>query len=296
MNPPDIQSYRTLIELAKQEDLGPADLTGQVTIPPEQRGRGRLRAREPAVLCGLPVIEEVLRVYDADLICRPLAADGDEVAAQSDLAELSGPLRSLLAAERVVLNFLQRLSGIATRTARFVQAVEGTRALIYDTRKTTPSWRALERYAVRCGGGENHRQGLFDAVLIKDNHLAALATQAAGSLTAALGEVIERIGRLPTPPAFVQVEVDDLDQLRQVLAVKGVDLVLLDNMSCNQMAQAVQIRDRQVPPSTILLEASGNIRLETVREVALTGVERISVGALTHSVASVDIGLDLESD
>jgi len=200
-------------------------------------------------------------------------------------------LRSLLAAERVVLNFLQHLSGVATHTHRFVRRVEGTGGKIYDTRKTLPGMRLLEKYAVRCGGGYNHRIGLFDGLLVKDNHLAGLAPR---DLHAYLGDVVAR-SRAEAPDRLIEVESDSLDQLREVLKVPGIDLILLDNMDCPAMAAAVELRNQSGQRGKVALEASGGVTLETVRPIALTGVERIAVGALTHSAPALDVGLDIES-
>jgi nicotinate-nucleotide pyrophosphorylase (carboxylating) len=199
-------------------------------------------------------------------------------------------MRPLLSAERVLLNFVQRLSGVATQTHRYVQAIAGTAARIYDTRKTTPGWRLLEKYAVRCGGGQNHRMGLYDGLLIKDNHLAAIPLP---QLAAQLNQIVQT-SRREAPSRFVQVEVDRLEQLREVLKVEHIDSVLLDNMDCPTMVQAVQMRNQAGRQGTLALEASGGVNLTTVRAIAETGVERISVGALTHSAVSLDIGLDVE--
>ena len=204
---------------------------------------------------------------------------------------VSGSVRSLLAAERVMLNFLQRLSGIATMTACYAEAVRGTKAKICDTRKTTPGWRELEKYAVRCGGGFNHRHGLYDAVLIKDNHLAAWGME---RLLENLQQVVEKVQRMRKKVDFIEVEVDNLEELRVVLSVTDVNMILLDNMTTEQIRSAVCLRDELCRDREILLEASGNITLDTIRAVAETGVDRISVGALTHSVRSLDIGFDLK--
>ena len=291
MEPPEIEHYQTLLELAKQEDLGRGDITSEVTIGLDESGSGKLVFREAGVLCGIPVAAEVLRHYSEHLAMKDVKSDGTYIPAGTAAATIQGPLRSLLSAERVLLNFLQRLSGIATKTAQFVEAIQGTRAKIYDTRKTTPGWRALEKYAVRCGGGCNHRQGLYDAVLIKDNHLVH---QAPGNLKERLEAVIVRIQERSPRPAFIEVEADRLEQLAEVLEVKGVDMVLLDNMPPAKLSEAVRLRDQICTDREVALEASGGITLETVRAVAETGVERISVGALTHSVRSLDIGLDVE--
>jgi len=293
MEPPKPEHYQTLIELAKQEDLAGGDITSKVTIGADQAGAGKVVFREDGVLCGMPVVAEVLRYYNKKLVMKNVKPDGTFMPAGTVATTIRGPLRSLLASERVLLNFLQRLSGIATQTAQFVEAIHGTRAKIYDTRKTTPGWRALEKYAVRCGGGCNHRQGLYDAVLIKDNHLVNVSS---GSLKEQLAAAIAALQEHSAHPAFIEVEADTLEQLAEALHVKEVDIVLLDNMPPVKLSEAVALRDRICSGREVELEASGGITLETVRAIAETGVERISVGALTHSVRSLDIGLDRDSE
>jgi nicotinate-nucleotide pyrophosphorylase (carboxylating) len=250
------------------------------------------------LIAGLPVAEVVLAEVDCRLRWTPQVEDGALVAPGACVAKIEGPARGLLTAERTLLNFLGRLSGIATLTRKYVQAVSGTKARIYDTRKTTPGWRRLEKYAVRAGGGCNHRTGLYDAVLIKDNHLAFAAGAASGGRLAfspadairkARHWVADRIPGRARSEMIVEIEVDGLEQLEEVLAA-GPDLVLLDNMSPAQLRQAVALRDAHWPE--IELEASGGASLETVRAIAETGVDRISVGALTHGAASLDVGLD----
>lgn len=290
MNKPNINSYQQLIELALKEDLGPGDITSIATIPPDRKGSANLVFRQPGVLSGLCVVENILPVYDKNLTLHDALEDSQFVTAGTTVAQITGPLRSLLAAERVILNFLQRLSGIATLTARYVEAAKGTPAKICDTRKTTPAWRSLEKYAVRCGGGSNHRLGLYDAALIKDNHLAAMDCD---NLHHALQAAVQKLRRATPPPDFIEVEVDNLNQLTTVLQVEAVDMILLDNMSLEELATAVKMKNAQPTTSKILLEASGNITLKTVPAVAQTGVDRISVGALTHSSQNLDIALDL---
>ncbi|MBN1437537.1 MAG: carboxylating nicotinate-nucleotide diphosphorylase [Sedimentisphaerales bacterium] len=282
--------YLELIQLAKAEDLGPGDVTSAVTIPPQQQGKASLVFRESGILCGIEIVRDVLAAYDPNLRLDAEAADAAQIKAAQRVATIEGPMQSLLASERVVLNFLQRLSGIATLTAQYVKATTQTKAKICDTRKTTPGWRALEKYAVRCGGAHNHRQGLYDAVLIKDNHLAALGAR---NLRSGLTEAIKRVKEYQRSVDFIEVEVDSLDQLAIVLEVQGVDMVLLDNMTVQQMAQAVQLRDSSTIGQKVLLEASGQVNLATVSAIAASGVDRISVGALTHSARNLDIGLDL---
>jgi nicotinate-nucleotide pyrophosphorylase (carboxylating) len=239
----------------------------------------------------------VLREIDRRLQWFPLAKDGDPVAPGQQVARIEGPAAALLAAERLVLNFLGRMSGIATLTRQYVEAVAGTKARIYDTRKTTPGWRRLEKYAVKCGGGWNHRTGLFEALLIKDNHLALGAESAMrkgvkfspAEAVVQARRFLQQSGRESLGPLVVEIEVDTLDQLDEVLPV-GPDIVLLDNMSPDQLRQAVARRNAAAPE--VELEASGGVHLETIRAIAASGVERISVGALTHSAVSLDVGLD----
>ena len=286
-SPTERAAADALVALALAEDLGDGagvagDLTSRFSIPEGLVGAADFVARTPGVVAGLPILALVAARLDARLAVEVHAADGDAVAAGARVATVRGPLRSLLAAERTMLNFLQRLSGVATLTRAFVGAVAGTGARILDTRKTTPGFRLLEKYAVRAGGGVNHRVGLFDAVLIKDNHLAGLG---AGAVARAVGAA-----RAAAPPGcVVQVEVDDLDQLGEALVARP-DIVLLDNMTDGQLREAVARRGAAAPG--VLLEASGGVNLATARGIAETGVDRISVGALTHSAAALDIGLD----
>ena len=283
-----------LLEMAREEDLGSGDVTSAI-LPPEVTAAGRFVARQPAVVCGAALLEPIAAAYDGDLRTEQLVADGDEVAAGAVLAVWRGPARGMMAAERVALNFLQRLSGVATTTREYVRAVAGTGAEIYDTRKTTPGWRELEKYAVRAGGGRNHRKGLYDAVLVKDNHLAVLAKAEGKDPINALGRELERMRPYLGENAFVELEVDTLEQFRVALTLP-VDLILLDNMPLVQLRQAVAMREAAGLRDVIGLEASGGITLENVGAVAQAGVERIAVGALTHSAAAVDIALDIEVD
>jgi len=279
----------TLIALALAEDLAQVgDITCAATIPSQARGTARFVARAPGVLAGLAVAGRLAGHFQLDSQWRPHRADGERLDHGSVIAEVAGPVRSILALERTALNFLQRLSGIATLTARFVAAVAGTRAAIYDTRKTTPGWRLLEKYAVRCGGGHNHRMGLHDAVLIKDNHLAYLEAQ--GGPDAIAAAVSAARAHAPRS-AFIEVEVDSLEQLDRALRCDP-DIILVDNLGPEALAEAVRRRDAIAP--RIELEASGGVSLATVLDLARTGVDRISVGALTHSAPALDIALDLE--
>ena len=282
-----------LIRAARNEDLGPRayDLTSALLIPADAQGAAVLRARVAGRLCGAVLFPTIARVYDPALKVEPLLADGAALQPGSVAARFSGPLRSLLAMERVALNFATHLSGIATLTAQYVAAVAGTKAVICDTRKTLPGLRALEKYAVVCGGGASHRFGLHDAVLVKDNHLAYLDP---ANLTAALTTALDKARQAEPAPKFVEVEVDTLAQLAQVLAIAPParpDFVLLDNMSAADMAQAVALRNHAAPK--VQLEASGGVNLQTVAAIAATGVDRISVGALTHSAPALDLGMDI---
>lgn len=269
---------------ALEEDLGWGDVTSDLLLPPDQLASAVVVARQAGVVAGLDVAREVFLQVDASLDVEPLVDDGAAVEAGTELLRVSGPARSILAAERVALNFAQRLSGTATLAAAFVAAVAGTGARIVDTRKTTPGLRVLEKYAVRCGGAQNHRFHLGDAVLVKDNHRAAL-TAAGESLAAAV-----RRARLSLPHTVtVEIEVDTSAELEQALEAEP-DAILLDNMSPEQLRTAVQ-RIREARPG-VRIEASGGVTLETVRAIAETGVDLVSVGALTHSARAFDLSLD----
>jgi nicotinate-nucleotide pyrophosphorylase (carboxylating) len=299
------EDCRQLIRLAIREDLERTyDWTTVALVSPEAEGRAEVVSRGPGVVAGLPAGAMLLDELDTRLRWEPGTVDGSPVAAGQVLGVVSGPARSLLTAERPLLNFIGHLSGVASLTRQYVEAVAGTGARLYDTRKTTPGWRRLEKYAVRMGGGHNHRTGLFDAVLIKDNHLA-LGAAAAGAAhytpAAAVRIAREFIGRLPaSEPAggmIVEVEVDNLSQYAEILAAAAAegaiatpDIVLLDNMSLHDLCRAVARRDAEAPG--IELEASGGVNLDTIGLIAQTGVDRISVGALTHSAVWFDIGLD----
>lgn len=300
------EDCRQLVRLAVREDLDRLhDWTTVALVPPDVAGRAAVVCREAIVVAGMPAAELALREMDSRVRWRPEANDGASLAAGATLAVVEGPARSLLTSERIVLNLLGRLCGVATLSRRYVDAVAGTKARVYDTRKTTPGWRRLEKYAVRQGGGHNHRTGLFDAVLIKDNHLAFgrqgdggggsadgpfSPAEAVRRARAFLAEMTATASDKPAAePPIVEVEVDTLEQLEQVLTAEP-DVVLLDNMTPAVLAEAVAIRDRA--GSRAELEASGGVNLDTVRRIAESGVERISVGRLTHGAVSVDIGLD----
>jgi len=282
-----------LLAMAKGEDYpDDRDVTGAL-LPAGATATGRFVARQALIVCGASFLGEIAKAYDAKIATELLAADGDQVEKDAVIATWSGPAASVFSAERVALNFLQHLSGIATLTGQYVAAAADSAAAIYDTRKTTPGWRALEKYAVRCGGGQNHRMGLHDAVLVKDNHLAALVKAGEDRPLAALAGPLlaarERLG----DEGFVEVEVDTLEQFEIALTLP-VDVILLDNFAPEAMATAVARRDAAGLTGRIALEASGGVTLESVQAVAATGVERIAIGAITHSAAAVDIGLDVE--
>ncbi len=286
---------RKLVQFAIWEDLQDGvDLTTLALVPEGISGRAQIVARQPGTACGIELIETMIRESESSLCCKSLVADGETFSKMQTLCELSGTVRDLLSLERTILNFLGRLCGIATLTQRFVNELNGCKARVYDTRKTTPGWRYLEKYAVHCGGGRNHRLGLYDAVLIKDNHLAfeldadgqrlspSAAVQKARSFLAAWPE------RRKTN-TIIEIEVDNLQQLADALTASP-DIVLLDNMSLDDLKQAVQMRDAKA--ASVQLEASGGVSLVTIRNIAMTGVDRISVGALTHSATNLDLGLD----
>lgn len=276
----------TLTRMSLNEDLRDVgDVTCLSTIPADLQATVQIASRESGAICGLPLIPIVFRELDSDVNASITVQDGDKVQRGTVVARLTGPVRALLTGERTILNFMTHLSGIASRTAQFVDAVAGTKARILDTRKTLPGYRALQKYAVRCGGGTNHRMGLFDGVLIKDNHLAARGDSACASAVADARRYMMATGRNTS----IEIEVDTLEQLRDALKEKP-EIVLLDNMSPEQLQKAVALRDQHGP--TTLLEASGGITLQTVRSVAETGVERISVGGLTHSSPALDLGFD----
>jgi nicotinate-nucleotide pyrophosphorylase (carboxylating) len=283
-----------LIALALAEDLGEAgDITSRATIPGGARGAALLVARASGVLAGLPVVERLAVEFGLAAGWEPRLADGACLQPRSVIARLAGPMWSLLALERPALNFLQRLSGVATLTARFVAAVANTRTAIYDTRKTTPGWRVLEKYAVRCGGGFNHRSGLYDGVLIKDNHLAWLGSNRNAGDPDPIAAAVAAARAQTSPDTAVEIEVDTLDELQRALMC-APDIILVDNVRPELMENAVRLRDSLAP--TVQLEASGGVSLETVAALARTGVDRISVGALTHSAAALDIAVDYEPE
>lgn len=271
-----------IIRRALAEDLGSGDVTSESFIPQEHRASARLLAKEDAIVAGLTVAAAVFQQLDPNLTMELPLADGSPISSGTIVLTATGPTRTLLAAERTALNFLQRLSGIATRTHQFIDAVAGTGVIILDTRKTTPGLRQFERLAVRAGGGTNHRFGLFDRLLAKDNHLAV--TPGASGIQAAIDRA--KLGR---PDILIEIEADNLEQVSLLCQLPGVDIILLDNMSNGQLEEAVRIRGNK----NILLEASGGIKLDTVRAVAQTGVDQISVGSLTHSARAIDFSMEI---
>ncbi len=280
MTKSELQDVRCIIRRALDEDIGEGDITTVSTVSRTTILKGRFVAKAPGIIAGLEVVHEIFKMLDTKIDFRPQVNDGSRVMQGQLLAKIRGKGRALLAGERVSLNFLQRMSGIATMTRAFVEAIEGTSAVILDTRKTAPGIRLLDKWAVRCGGGENHRFGLYDMVLIKDNHIAA-----AGGITQAVTQVWanEKKNRL------VEVEVKDLKELCEALSLK-VDRILLDNMDVETMRDAVRFTAGRVP-----LEASGNVTLDNVVDIAETGVDMISVGALTHSVRALDISFLIDA-
>jgi nicotinate-nucleotide pyrophosphorylase (carboxylating) len=275
--------------MAIEEDLGAGDVTSELLFKDDVQAEAHFVSREEIVVCGIGIAETILKRYDERLSIEVHAEDAKAAHIGQRLATVRGPLVPMLSAERVILNFLQRLCGIATTTRKYVQAIKGTKAKIYDTRKTLPGWRLLEKYAVRCGGGFNHRIGLYDGIMIKDNHFVEFGDCIEKHLSQLVQEALE-----VKHVKFVAVEVDHVDdQLNHVLAVPGIDIVLLDNMGQWQLQHAVQMRNaicgQSIKP---LLEASGGITLDNIGVVASTGIDRIAVGAITHSATAVDIALD----
>ncbi len=270
-----------LIALALEEDIGRGDVTTEFFVDPDRNGSARLLAKESSVVAGTSVTADVFRAVDASLSVTIIARDGTVLAPGDTALLVSGRLASLLVAERTALNFLQHLSGIATQTRAFVDVLRGTTATILDTRKTTPGWRALEKAAVAAGGGTNHRMGLHDMVMVKDNHLAG------GCGIGGLPSAIQRV-RTAHPGITIEVEADTIDQVRAFAAIPTIDIILLDNMTNDEMREAVTLRR-----PGLRFEASGNVTLERLRSIAETGVDFISSGALTHSVRAADFSMEI---
>ena len=270
----------SLIQAALAEDVGSGDVTSTYFVPETLSSSAVIVAREPGVMSGMGVARRVFELVDERLRTTPLKQDGEAFGKGDVVLEIQGPTRGILTGERTALNFLQHLCGIAAQTRRYVEAVRPHPVQIWDTRKTTPGWRLLEKAAVKAGGGTNHRMGLYDHVMVKDNHIAANGSNEA------LQAAIDRV-RIDRPGTRIQLECDTLEQMQRFLTLRGVDMLLLDNMGCERLRQAVALN-----AGRLWLEASGGITLETIRDVAATGVNAISVGALTHTVRALDLGLD----
>jgi len=295
IRPPDPAIVRSRLDIALAEDGFDRDLSSRAAAGAGSGDgvrRFALVARQEGLFAGAAVLGAVVERFSGQLAIELVTGDGRRFARGECLAIVEGRVGTILALERTLLNFLQRLCGVATLTAEFVRAVEGTDVRIYDTRKTIPGWRELDKYAVRCGGGFNHRFGLHDAVLFKDNHLAGIP---AGKLARAVAQMVRRAREADPPPAFVEVEVDSLDQLRQLIEVEGIDLFLLDNFGLEDLRKAAAIRDAARLRGRVELEASGGISLASAGAMARTGIDRLSVGAITHSAPAVDLGLDEHS-
>ncbi len=278
----NIDRIKPLVESALREDIGEGDITSDILIPSGVVGSGVIIAKENGIIAGIPVAELVFRVLDSKLKFKACISDGEKVKEGDRIAEVAGEAKAILSGERTALNFLGHLSGIATKTARFVRKVSGINVKIMDTRKTAPNLRELEKYAVRVGGGHNHRMGLYDGVLIKDNHLELMKGR--------IGDVVKKVRSGATPSVKIEVEVTSSSEVEDALSGKP-DIIMLDNMSVNEVRRVVEFVRKS--GCSVVLEASGGITLENVTEYAKTGVDTISVGELTHSVKSLDISLEL---
>jgi nicotinate-nucleotide pyrophosphorylase (carboxylating) len=270
----------TLIRAALAEDIGIGDVTATYFVPEGLKSKAVIVAREPGVMAGMEIAQRVFELVDERMETHALKQDGEPFIKGDVVLEISGPTRGILTGERTALNFLQRLCGVAAQTRRYVEAIKPHPVQIWDTRKTTPGWRLLEKAAVKAGGGTNHRMGLYDHVMVKDNHIAANGS------SEELQSAIDCV-RAERPGTRIQLECDTLEQMERFLKLRGVDMLLMDNMGCEKLRQAVQMN-----AGRLWLEASGGITLETIRDVAATGVNAISVGALTHSSRALDLGLD----
>ncbi|MEK6677363.1 MAG: carboxylating nicotinate-nucleotide diphosphorylase [Planctomycetota bacterium] len=288
----DDETLILLIALAIREDLGTGDITSSLLPNPDAETTFKVTVKQPGVFSGKEIAQAILNAYDPSITIEwyPSLQDGSIISnVPAPVATLQGSLSKILAAERVLLNFLQHLSGIATLTRKFVDAVFGTSAKIFDTRKTTPGWRNLEKYAVRCGGGNNHRVGLYDGVLIKENHISLGDEKRLGIR---VFEMLSQLENRKNKVGPIVVEARTLDHVEQLLSVIGIDVILLDNMSFVQLREAVELRDGYGLRGKVELEASGGVTLNTVRVIAETGVDRISVGSITHSAPALDISLE----
>jgi len=278
MNKSGFLKIQKIVKLALVEDLGSGDITSNLTISEKQKGEGIIVAREKGITVGLEVVQSIFKQVDPGLIFQPLVSDGDKVRPSQKIALIRGKIKSILAGERIALNFLQKLSGIATLTGEYVGKIKGTRAKILDTRKTTPGLRLLEKYAVKKGGGKNHRLGLYDMILIKDNHI-----EAAGSISLAIRKALRNRKSLK-----IEVETRNLEEIKEALNFK-IDRIMLDNFKLDDLKKAVRlIRSKN---KKVEIEASGRVNLKNVRKIALSGVDFISVGALTHSAKALDFSL-----
>ncbi len=290
-----LDDLRQIVRMAIREDLDRSvDLTTAALVPQGGRGSAAIVSRVGGVAAGFNLLEAIVEQFDASIEFEIMVGDSEKFGPRTTLASLSGSIRDLLTCERTILNILGKMCGIASWTERFVSRVEHTAARVYDTRKTTPGWRRLEKYAVRCGGGHTHRMGLYDAVLIKDNHLAANGGSDGKPLDTFTAikmarDFLESAAIPHHEQIIVEIEVDSIQQLEQALPANP-DIVLLDNMSCSELSQCVLLRDQVMP--SVELEASGGVNLDTIGAIAETGVDRISVGALTHSAVNLDLGLD----
>jgi len=297
----DFAKIEALVRKALEEDLGTGDITTDNLIQDDALASGEFIGQKEGIICGLPIIQPLFRLLNEDIKFKAALADGDAVKSGQIIGKIFGQARAILSGERVALNFLQRLSGIATLTRKFVRAVEEFPARIYDTRKTTPIWRHLEKYAVKIGGGENHRFGLYDMVLIKDNHLRFLGASHPEDAQHPMGrralkEHIAELRKSLAPDVKIEIEAENLNEVKEAI-LAGADVIMLDNMSLDEMRQAAElvrnapVRARQ---GKIEIEASGGVSLENVKKIAQAGVDRISVGAITHSAPALDISLEVE--
>lgn len=288
----DLEKVRPIVRMALEEDVGKGDITTLLTVPKGRKAKGIIRAKEKGIIAGLPVAELVLKTVNKKVKFKAKVKEGEKVKKGQVIAEVIDNTRSILTAERTALNFLQRLSGIATLTNQFVERVKPYKVKIFDTRKTTPGLRYLEKYAVRCGGGCNHRMGLYDQMLIKDNHLKIVRSLEFG--VRSLQEIVKDIREKIPKGMKIEVEAKNLREVREALKAR-VDIIMLDNMNTRRMKKAVELcrLSSVVRRPSLVIEASGGITLENVREVAKAGVDRISIGVLTHSAKALDISLDI---
>ena len=296
LNPPPPSAFIDLLKQALAEDIGPGDITSQTLVDEDLSTTALILTRQPGILAGLFLLQPLADLLEPPLRVQLTAQDGQLLQPNQNVARILGPARSLLAFERLALNFLAHLSGIATLTHKFIQAIQPAQALICDTRKTTPTLRTLEKYAVRAAGGTNHRLALYDSAMIKDNHLLCLQTNPHSSdALANLSQRLQKLRNQLPPAGFIQLEVDNLQQFQQALDLHlDLDMVLLDNFSLADLTQAVKMRNQTTLPKQLLLEASGNITLDNVNQIARTGVDRISIGALTHSAPAFDFSMEFD--